>query len=587
MKNNDFTALVMMCCAVVAGMTGCRQKTCTAHTAGESFGSGVAQVTIPRIEKMDNMPLPYRIIDWRAKALEFDNYAFDFESSLPAGPIIWIDRSGRNIPQDTFGLYTAIHDSRQGPDVNNGEFHEALTSLSAVMGGGLVGIDKTSQNGYNFVKMLQNYFNSDNGWNIVMNNTSPDVAALGGGYGRDWWYDVLPNALFYAVSDIFPDVDGAADIQRSVADRFYEAGEVLGTNYDYSYFDYSTMSPHVNNIPLQQDAAGGHAYVLYSAYRKFGDERYLEGAKKALDALDAQTESRFYEILLPLGIYTAARLNAQTGTHYDTEKMINWVFDGVKDPSGRYGWGVIQDRWGPYDVSGLQGSITDGGGYAFFMNSVKMVWPLLPMVKYEPKYARAIGKWMNNNVNASRLFYPDQIPDMYQWLPDQKNITGGAIAYEGLRKFDDYGNPRLKGISPVAIGDGPKWTPDNPDESMFSVYSTAPVGILGATVRTTDVDGILKLDLNATDFYADKPYPAWLIYNPYPQDVEIVYGTLSGKTDLFDVVAKQYVAEDVSGRVKITVPADSARVVYELPAGTVVSRSDGRLIAGDGHVILY
>ena len=151
------------------------------------------------------------------------------------------------------------------------------------------------------------------------------------------------------------------------------------------------------------------------------------------------------------------------------------------------------------------------------MNSVKMVWPLLPMVKYEPQYARAIGKWMNNNVSACRLFYPDEIPAIYQWLPQQKDITRGVIAYEGLRKTDDYGKPELKGMSPVAIGDGPKWNEANPPESMFSVYSTAPVGILGATVHTTDVEGVLRLDANATDFYADKPYPVWLIYNPYEE----------------------------------------------------------------------
>ena len=44
-------------------------------------------MAIPRIEKMDNMPVPYKIIDWKRKALEFDNYAFDFDSSMPAGPI--------------------------------------------------------------------------------------------------------------------------------------------------------------------------------------------------------------------------------------------------------------------------------------------------------------------------------------------------------------------------------------------------------------------------------------------------------------------------------------------------------------------
>ena len=567
-----------------AALAGCREK--GGREPGPAPGDGVTQVAIPRIEKMDNMPVPYKIIDWKRKALEFDNYAFDFDSSMPAGPIIWLDDAQRNVPQQTFGQYTAIHDVRQGPEANGGEFHESLTSLAAILGGGLNGIDKTNQNGYNFVKMVQNYFNSDNGWNIVMINTNPDVANLGGGYGRDWWYDVLPNCLYYAVSDVFPGVPGAEEIQRTVAEQFYRAGEVLGENYDYSYFDYGTMTPHVNHIPLQQDAAGGHGYVLYSAYRKFGDERYLEGAKQAIRALDNQKESRFYEILLPLGIYTAARLNAEEGTDYDTEKMINWVFDGVTDPKGRYGWGIIQDRWGPYDVSGLQGSITDGGGYAFFMNSVKMVWPLLPMVKYEPQYARAIGKWMNNNVSACRLFYPDEIPAIYQWLPQQKDITRGVIAYEGLRKTDDYGKPELKGMSPVAIGDGPKWNEANPPESMFSVYSTAPVGILGATVHTTDVEGVLRLDANATDFYADKPYPVWLIYNPYEKEVKITYDAGEG-ADLYDVVAREYVARDAQGRVKITIPADTARLVYELPTGTVLTESEGRITTDTGHVILY
>lgn len=580
MKSNQLIISATIAASALL-LIGCRDK-----ATPVDLGEDIIQVSIPRIEQMPNMPKPYKIIDWKNKSFEFDDYAFDFESKMPAGPIIWLDDSQRNLPQTTFGQYTAIHDVRQGPNANNGEFHESLTSLAAILGAGLNGIDKTDQNGYNFVKMVQNYFNTDNGWMIMMNNTNPEVASLGGGYGRDWWYDVLPNCLYFAVSDVFPGVDNADQIQRTIADQFYQANEVLDGNYDYSYFDYATMTGKVSEIPLQQDAAGGHGYVLYSAYKKFGDKKYLDGAKSAIVALDSQTDSRFYEILLPLGIYTAARLNAEEGTNYDTEKMINWVFEGVTDPSGRYGWGILQDTWGPYDVSGLQGSITDGGGYAFFMNSVKMVWPMLPLVKYEPQYTRAIGKWMNNNVNASRLFYPDEIPSIYQWLPEQKDITKGVIAYEGLRKADDYNNPELIGISPMAIGDGPKWNPKNPPESMFSVYSTAPVGILGATVHTTDVEGVLMLDANATDFYAEKPYPVWLIYNPHAKEVRISYDAGNG-ADIFDVVTKEYVATNAEGKVKITIPADSARLIYELPAGTKITEVNGQLIAEGKNVILY
>jgi len=555
-------------------------------TTKREYGTPVMQTTIDRIELMPASPAPYRIIDWKQKALALDDYLFDLSADLPAGPLIWLDHNQRNIPQVTFGLYTAINDVRQGRDKNNGEFHESLNSLAAILGGGLMGIDKTSQNGYNFVKMIQNYFNSDNGWNIMMNNTSPEVALLGGGYGRDWWYDIFPNVLFYNLCDLYPAVEHGEKLQRIIAEQFCKADSVLNGNYDYSYFDYAQMKGMVNQIPLQQDAAGGHGYVLYAAYRKFGDQRYLDRARSAIEALNSQQESRFYEILLPLGAYTAARLNAEEGGSYNVSKMLDWIFEGTTNIDGRYGWGVIVDKWGDYDVSGLQGSITDRGGYAFLMNSIKMTMPLVPLVKYEPQFARAIGRWMLNNVNASRLFFPDEIPDENQWLPGMQDYTHSIIAYEGLRYEDDYNKPELIGVHPVALGDGPKWHKDNPKESMFSVYSTAPVGIMGAIVGTTNVERILKLNCNVTDFYADNAYPVYLLYNPYNEGQKIKYSTGNEAVDLFDIISKSYLAEGTYSETEIEIPADQAIIVVELPAGTRIQRDGERLLV-NGKIISH
>jgi len=548
-------------------------------------GMPVEQTAIDRIEQMPDMPQPYKIIDWKKKTLQFDSLAFNFSSTASYGPLIWLDSSERNFDQVTFGLYTVIGDVRQGPKKNNGEFHEALTSLNALISAGLMGIDKTDQHGYNFVKMAQNYFNSDTKWNIVMNNTNPEVAMAGGGYGRDWWYDVYPNVLYYGVAALFPDVENTEFIQRTVADQFYKADSVLDGNYNYSYFDYAKMKGVVNNVPLQQDVAGGQAYVLYSAYYKFGDKRYLNGAKSATEALLSQTESRFYEILLPFGAYTAARLNAEQGTNYDVKKLIDWTFDGCQDIEGRYGWGVIADRWGDYDVSGLQGSITDGGGYGFFMNSVAMAWPLVPLVKYEPQYANAIGKYMLNAVNASRLFYPDQVDDTHQWLPELKNLTHGIIGYEGVRKIDDYNNPALKGISPVSIGDGPKWVDNQPKESMFSLYSTSIAGVFGAIVQPTNVEGILALDCNATDFYAENKYPVFLYYNPFGEMKTVTYSS-DKDVDLFDIISKKYLAKAQSGNIAIELPADGACLLVELPSGTRLTK-DGKKLKANNTVISF
>ena len=540
----------------------------------------VAQISLPRIDQMSELPQPLKIIDWKKKAIRFDSLVFNFKNNALYGSLIWLDSARRNFDQVTFGLYTVIGDARQGPKNNNGEFHEALTSLNSLLSAGLMKIDKTRQNGFNYVKMAQNYFNRDNHWNIVMNNTNSSVAMLGGGYGRDWWYDVYPNVLYYGVSALFPDVENTKFIQRSIAEQFFKADSVLNGNYDYSYFDYSRMKGMRNNIPWQQDAAGGHAWVLYSAYWKFGDKRYLQGAESAIQALVNQKESRFYEVLLPFGAYTAGRLNAEQGTDYDVTGLLNNIFDGCQSKDGRYGWGIIAEKWGDYDVYGLQGSITDGGGYAFFMNSVAITWPLVSMVKYQPQYARAIGKYMLNVVNASRLFYPDQIDEKNQWLPELKDLTSGIIGYEGLRKADDLNNPTLKGISPVAIGDGPKWVAGQPKESMFSLYSTSIAGIFGAIVNNTGVEGILALDCNATDFYAENKFPVYLYYNPYEETKTVTYLS-DNNIDLFDIISKKYMAKGERGNVSISLPAREAALIVILPAGTLLKKEGSKIMARD------
>jgi hypothetical protein len=539
----------------------------------------VKQLEISRISLMPDIPEPYKMTDWFEKAHHFDQYVFNLDLSGDYRPFIWIDTAQRNFPQDTFGMYTVIGDIRQGPG-GSAEFHEALCSMGSILGAGLVGIDKTNQNGVNYVKMTQNYFNAANGWNIMMNNTNPDVALLGGGYGRDWWYDVFPNVLYYGVSELFPNVPRADSLQHIIAEQFFKADSLLQGNYNYSYFDYNLMEGKSNNIPHQQDVAAGHAYVLLCAYEKFGDERYLKGAKSAMDAFTSQTESRFYEVLMPFGALVGARLNATYGTDYDITRILDWTFEGCKAADGRTGWGVIAERWGDYDVSGLQGSVTDGGGYAFLMNSFDMAWPLVPMVKYDNHYADAIGKWMLNTSNAARLFYPYEIDDEHQWLTMGKEISKNVIAYEGIRKSDDYNRKDLVGVSPVAIGDGPKWIEGQPDISMFSLYSSAQVGIFGAIVKSTNVEKILQLDCNATDFYSGESYPTFLYYNPHDTIRSVCFHPDGdSRVDLYDVLTNEYLLRGVQDEGCFSILAKSSRLLSVLPSGSEIKLQDGNYVA--------
>jgi hypothetical protein len=537
----------------------------------------VAQRAIPRVEKMPNRPQPYAFKDWKQTALDFDRCAFDFSQKGEFWPLIWLDKAGRNFPETTFGLYTAMGDVRMGPSINNGENHEALGALGAVLGATLVGVDKSRQDGRDYVSMLRNYFNGDNGWNVIMNFTNKG-AHIGGGYGNDFWYEVHNNVLFYSVANFYPKEAGFEQIQRSIAEQFYRSDSVMGSNYSYSFFDFKNMQPNKNHIPTQEDVAGGYAFILYSAWVKFGDEKYLRAAKNALDVLYNQKENRFYEAMMPIAAYVGARMNVEAGTNYDIQRFLDWTFDG--SAVGREGWGVLADNWGGYDVSGLAGSTVHNGGYGFLMNTFDLMMPLSAMVRYDQRYARAVGKWALNAANAARFCYPNEMPDSLQALPKSKAVTKNVIAYEGVIKESIY--PEFKGITPFAQGDGPLWVQGNPPQSMFSVYGSGHVGFFGGTIQATDVPEILRIDCRATDFYQrEKAYPTWLFFNPYPEEKVVTINLGATKVDVYDSVSRKFLKQGAQGDFRCAIPADGARVLVLIPAGVKILPKNGVLWAGN------
>lgn len=545
----------------------------------------VKQRKLPRVEQMAHVPQPLQIINYRALARQFDAIVYDFNATGKFWPLIWMDSSRKNFNQPVAGIYTAIGDVRQGPQHNNGIFHEALATMGAVLGASLVDIDKSKQ-AHNYVSMLKNYFNSGTGWNIMMNNTCPEVALLGGGYGRDWWYDVYPNVLFYAIYELYPGEPGFDGIARSIAEKFYKADSVLNGNYNWSFFDYAKLQPMKNNICAQPDAAAGHAWVLYNAYKKFGDRRYLDGALSALKALQSQPKNPTYEVLMPFGAYLAARINAELGKNFDTYKMLQWSFDGT--PECREGWGVLVGRWNGFDISGIVGSTVDHGGYGFLMNTYDAAWPLVPLVRYDQSYANAIGRWMLNAANAAKLFYPQYMPKAHQTLPDRADVTKGVIAYEGMIKQSSH-KETAHLAAPVAQGDGPLWVPDgkNPPESQFSVYGSGHAGIFGSIIDTTNVPGILRLDLLATDFFHDKAYPSYLYYNPYTTAKTVSVKVKGGKAvDIYNTVTGTFIATHVSKNKTITIPARSSAVLVMAPAGGKRTTKGNQLLV-NGVVVDY
>ena len=116
---------------------------------------------------------------------------------------------------------------------------------------------------------------------------------------------------------------------------------------NYRAWKLSSMSPNNSGV-IEPEASGTIAWILYHAWLQTGNKKYLTGAQLAMDFLSNLNSNPSYELQLPYGAYIAAKMNAELGTHYDTEKILNWCFDrGVLR-----GWGVIAGKWNGSDVSG-------------------------------------------------------------------------------------------------------------------------------------------------------------------------------------------------------------------------------------------
>ena len=522
------------------------------------------QKDLAAVELMPNLPEPFKLIDWRAKALAYDRYVFDFRAQGEYLPLVWLDDSRINLDRPTFGLPSYVAAPNQARGLTNSQ--EGVTCMGAVLGATLVGLDKGRQE-HDYVAMCEAWFNTRNGLNLVLNHQN-------GGTGGTFWYEMFTHIVFYALAECYPDKPRLAEIMRITADRwrgaYLDLCDSNGVpNFNHTSFDFRTRQGVDNPHWREPDAAAGMAWMQYAAWMKFRDSNYLAIAESSLNYLQSLKANPYYEVLLPYGTLTAARLNAERGGNYDVGRLLDWCF-GISDCRG--GWGILVGNWGGYDCDGLQGSIDNRGGYAFAMNTFAQAGALVPLARYEPRYARAIGKWMLNLANSARLFYPGAMPPGHEsgerWKADPQHL----IAYEGLRY-------EWQGKSPCATGDpvAMKWGP----KTDLGLYGSSYVGILGAIVRPTSDSRILQLDCLATDFFRAPAYPTFLYYNPHPKARRVSLALGDKAVTVYDIVGKQILARSVKGKTKITVPADSAVIAVVVPADGLVRHEGRRLLVND------
>ncbi|MEI9806795.1 MAG: hypothetical protein WDO16_02325 [Bacteroidota bacterium] len=545
--------------------------------------SPVVQKDIELVKSMPNIPSPYKMKDWKLITAKQDKLFYDFNAKGTWLPLIWWDDAQVNFPTRSFGIPSYVgsrHHELQGSS------YESLPVMGSVLGASLIGIDKSKQDGYDFVTMCQQFFNKKNGANLIMNNVDRKP-------GRTFWYEIWPGMTFNMIVDQYPTNPDLSPLMKMNAENWMKAIDGLKKDkaypdFNYTAFDFETGRGFFNNRWREPDAAAGLAWLEFSAWKKWNDNKFLEATKQCMDFLQNRpaNEGPYYEIMLPFGAYLAVRMNAEMGTQYDELKMLNWCFDG--NNTDRKGWGVMAEKWGEYDVHGLVGQ-KNWEQYAFAMNTYTQAAALVPIVKYNPAYARTIGKWILNLANASRLFYPDEHPLNRQTSGYWKSDPDHAICYEGVRKNLDNGNGFhvFKGVlaaeGPYAIGDQVKGLKSRTD---ICPYGSAWVGMLAALVDTTNVEKIIKINCNATDFFGDRTYPVFLYFNPFTETKNVTINAGEKPVNIYDLVSKKMILKNVKNNVELVIGGDQAIIIVMIPADTKTQVVKNQLVAGD-HVIDY
>ena len=612
--------------------------------------------------------------DWKETAENYLRYVFDTRNEYEAdngdhGGYMYATRSrkiGRLVSSQNMDDYFGNEEGENqawgmasyiGYYTGDTELGEGITNLAAIASASLIGLEDlnnypmTDEDGnvtyFNFVKSAVAHYNRYD--HIVSNGDD-----WSGKSGQDeFWYELLPNVLFTLIANEYSDVeyveqDGERvyylrDIITESARNRLKAVIGLGgvnANFDHMSYDINRDMPIDNGSQRNADSAAGFAYVLYSAYAMNMAlpeeercasaselEQFRNGAIWSMNYLEKLNMSPFYEVLVYLAPYMAARMNAEQGTNYNVSKMYSWAF--YSDVRG--GWGMIKENWNGYYTQGLMGSTSDTGGYAFAMNTFDATLGFVPMVRYDSRFAEDISKWILCASQSAQNFYPagldfsdnkqidgsvyggelngyydNEVYNGYhqsgrwiqadtesEYLPSVKMAT--YIPYEGLRRYRKkvvYNNSSSASrasqsdynYGPYASGDA--YTYNWNGHTDYGMYGGAHVGIFASVIEKTNISRILEIDLNKLDPFSSnttasgKEIVFKMYYNPYGESktVEITCGR---GVSLFDTLTKQTVASaSLAGTASVTMSAGQTMVLAFIPEGETVSSSGGVYACG-------
>ena len=565
--------------------------------AGSTAMAAQTQIDIPWVDKMPRLPKPLHVIDWKQAAADYYRLVFDPSAigrNLPAVEVS-VDRAGFAFP--------AYLTPGRKPSVNGGE---AIACLAGVAGAQLMGLDMKTYQDVNWVQGCKRWFDDTDG-------IYQDHVGQRGGVISHVVYGYWPLALGVILGDVNRE---APDYRRNLDRQFaflLEMARDMGCpdhpNLAQGY-DVAARKVVPTGVDWNPGNASCLAWMLYAGYQWTGNPEYLACAEAALH-WQMKHPGR-YEVSHVMGPLVTARINAEQGEQFDMKWMMdNWFGDHSRLPGFVHQWAITHNTTlGGMTCDGLDGAWwqrpDDNGFYAFAMGSFQAPAWLVPVARYDPRFARSIARYALHAANSCRFFLGIDLDGDHQdhldWrksLPDGK---GFVFSYEGLRteahhadaghSFQPYatGDPIALFSRKYTGGRGANYWSDkktfNHSSENIALYMGHHIGFLGAICHATDVPGIIAWDLTKTDYFRPKCFPSFLLYNPCPGERTVTFDVGASACDLYDAVAGDFVKRNVRGRQAIPIATDQALVLVLTPAGGKATE-EGSKLKIDGVVVDY
>ena len=553
--------------------------------ASNAPSKGTAQKTIAAVERMPRVPEPLSVRDWHAVSMSYYERILDPNAVGDSFPVVQIETDDAG-----FRMKSYVGSTISG---------EGISCLSAVVGARLAGLDPRNFRGVDYVSRSRAWYDPVHGfYRHKVGERSPVVHS--GIYG--YWNAVVGTML----AAQYPEDAQLKHQAITAAKAFLEIARGLGCpdrpDYNVLGWDFENNKPGGRNEPMNRlGHAPSVAWMLLVGAALTLDEDMVACARATIQWY-AENPGR-YEITHVMGPLAAARLNAMGGPQVDIDRILSaWFGDG--DPK-RHTWRITRGmRFDGITCDGLDGARWgDDGFYAFTMGSLQGPAWLVPVVRYDQRYARAIGRYALNAANSTRLLQGEGLDANHQdhakWKTrwDPRN----HFFYEGLKSWDPSPERSLRPYAtgdPVLLGWNPGLSPVDPKEYFtqrsewfgnssynLSLYMGNHVGFLGGIIDLTDVAGILRWDCLATDWFHRPAYPTHLYYNPFQKPRTITLH-LAMPADLYDLVVGDFVDRNAKSGHRLTLEPDQALVLVQVPIGSEIRRRVTQLMA-NGVVIDY